>query len=149
MMGKVAQKLTFQSVFLQQVVESIGRKRKAIKHALAEFSLEKVREIRDGECYEVVEIRAKRRGQSPVNISLNVWDDRWTWIDVRQPKKQGWRFEWQCSGRIGNADPMSISSALIQTFKLPFDMDETSIASQLDGIWQKIVLQGVRNVKVL
>jgi hypothetical protein len=133
----------FESRFLDEVAGSLRKRSKALRHKCSSYGCEKVWEIQEGLRREKAEISFKLLGARPVRLSCHLWDDRWTWIDVRQPTKAGWRFEWRHEGRIGSTEPLAVSKAMEQTLFIDYaNIDRTR--TELDNLWSKIAVTGPR-----
>lgn len=132
---------SFDSPFLEETAVSLRKRSKAINYRTDDHSCERVRERRDDWEGELMELRFDLLGPRPFKVSCNLWSDRWLWIDVRQPSKQGWLFEWQHEGRIGDAAPRELAEAIEETLAQIRNDDPAGNRSRLEHSWAKIALK--------
>ena len=136
--------LTFKSVFLAEVLSSLNKRSKAIKYKTNAYNIQKVIEKNNGQESEKVEIDITSN-VSNTSIRIFFWEDRWIWIDLRIPSKQGWQFEWQNEGRVGSNEGQHIVKALERTIEEATSLPSEGAKQILSDIWKNIVLRGPQN----
>lgn len=136
---------TFESPFLDETAKSLRKRSKSLGRKCSDFDRERVWEVDGTARREKAEFSFSLWGPRPVRVTCHLWDDRWIWIDVRQPAKRGWVFEWEHQGRIGATEPRLMAQAIEQTLDIHFDNDVGRIAD-LDQIWRPIAAIGPRNM---
>ena len=140
---------SFDSPFLEEVALSLRKRSKAIKNRAVRFTCERVRELRDSGDYELMEMQIELHRTPRIQFSFKLWSDRWLWIDIRQPSKRGWLFDWQHDGRVGDTEPSGIVESIITTLKIPYSDDVLVVRSKLDNLWAKVALGGPRTAQTL
>ena len=126
----------FESKFLNGVVLSFKKRSKSIKHNVRSFHLQKIIEKTDNQSHEKLETEIVLLRKATVSFFL--WDDRWSWVDVRESRQKKWIFSWQTEGRIGPTHPKVIVAAVQNTFLSAVNHNEI----ELDKIWNTIILAG-------
>ena len=132
----------FESSFLQEIVNALRKRGKSIKNSVSTYSCERVRERRDECSRELVELSFDRISPQSTRIRVHLWDDRWLWIDVRQASKNGWVFEWQHEGRVGDTDPTVVVNAVLRTVRGHYGQNLSAALDELDSLWPKIAKNG-------
>lgn len=128
----------FDSDFLSNIVFSVKKRSKSIKHKTSSYSLQKVIEKDGQKEYEKLEIDIDVLYTS---VRIFFWCDRFAWIDIRTPSKRGWSFEWQNEGRIGGSNSQVILKAIEKTIELSMAPNKESIVL-LDDVWRNIIFKG-------
>ena len=132
----------FESDFLAEIVIPLKKKSKSLKHSVSSYSCERVREITEGVESEKLEMSFEMWGPHPIRVTFNCWDDRWMWLDIRQPAKSGWQFEWQHEGRIGVAGPAAVGNLLLRSVQFPYAENITPALRFLDEQWKSVAITG-------
>jgi hypothetical protein len=126
------------SPFLAEVLASLAKRRKAIRHKARSITVEKVRERANAEEREKLEISAE---VGAARLRLFVWDDRWVFIDARAPtKRSGWAWEFSYEGRMVGDE----ARALIGAFEQSIEATTTQPAETLAGVWKPLLASGPR-----
>ncbi|ESS72062.1 hypothetical protein MGMO_74c00140 [Methyloglobulus morosus KoM1] len=133
----------FKSTFLESIVFAVKKRSKAIKNKVTSYSVERVIEKNDNKNYEKIELEFKTQ-MNRMLLRFYFWDDRIAWIDIRQPSKNGWIFEWSVEGRIGASDPKEIFHSIEQSIEITNSISEVSKREALDRLWSSILLSGPR-----
>lgn len=132
----------FESSFLQEIVNALRKRSKSVKNSVSTYSCERLRERGDECSRELVELSFDRISPQSTRIRVHLWDDRWLWIDVRQASKNGWVFEWQHEGRVGDTDPGTVANAVLQTVRGHYGEDLSAALDELDLLWPAIAKNG-------
>lgn len=133
---------TFESAFINDVLEALRKRQKAIKYKVRDITCEKVieRDEVDREKMEIT-IRPLRRAA----IRLFIWDDRWAWVDCRLGTKKGWAWQWTTDGRLlGSIDGRMVVSLLEQTIDAAATADNGT--SVFADVWSTKLARGLRLV---
>lgn len=134
---------TFKSEFLDDISNSLSRKSKSIKNTVSSYSCDKVYEIDGEQKIEKLELVFFLLGANKVRITIDIWDSRWAWIDIRLPSKSGWVFEWQKEGRVGYIEAKDFTDTVLKTIRLPYlNSDSSHLQKMLEEIWKKITING-------
>ena len=135
------------NAFLNEVLASLGRRRKAIRHK-ARFTVEKVVERTDGDEREKLEITCALYFARDTSVRLFAWQDRWLWVDARSfQKSEGWIWQFTARGRaIGGLDGRSLVAALEASIAASSQVNEEN-AALLQSIWQRVLAVGPSVVK--
>jgi hypothetical protein len=135
----------FESPFLDAVVKSLRKRSKSLGHKCKYYDRKRVWEVDGAARREKAELSFSLLGPHPVGVACHLWDDRWIWVDVRQPAKRGWVFEWQHQGRIGASEPRLIAQAIEKTLDIHLDNDAGRTAN-LVRIWLPLAAMGPRDL---
>ena len=127
--------------------DGLRRRLRALKHKVHSLECERVFEYTDGERTERIEItlRQSRSSQGFV-LRAKIWQDRWTWIDVRAGGRNGWTLEWMTEGRAtGALSGQTLMTAIEETF------DAIAIVSTADDpalakMWKPMLLRGPKAI---
>ena len=133
--------------FIKDVVESLRKRHKALKHRVNAIACERIIERDDHADHEKIEItfRAHVAGRR-CGLRVFVWDDRWLWVDCRLAGKRGWLWEWTREGRLrGPASGRAIMESLERTLDLAHTMNAAETA-RFDDVWIPILARGPRLV---
>lgn len=132
------------SAFLADLLESLRRRRKAIRRHVRDFAVEKVLEREDGEELEKLEVECGLPGRERTTVRLFVWEDRWVWVDARSmvDRKQGWAWEFSAEGRAaGGADGRRLVEALEASIAAASPVEDDN-AAILRGLWKPLLAAG-------
>ncbi len=132
----------FDSAFLAEIVATLRRKSRLLPTSAGTFSCERFRERTDGVESENLELSFETVQDRPVTVAFHCWDDRWMSLDIRQPAKSGWAFEWEHEGRVGEAGPAAVADLLLESVQLPFATDFDFALRFLNDQWTKIAVMG-------
>ena len=127
--------------FILDVLDSLKRRGKALKHRNATPTIERFIELRDDEAEERVEITFKPRNRQI--LALTIWCDRWVSIRASEAIPQaGWKFQYTHSGRLlgaeGGRDLVEATEASLTAM---YELDDGNI-SRLDIIWRSLLANG-------
>jgi hypothetical protein len=129
-----------ESTFLDELLSSLRRRRKAIRHRTRTLRFERVSDSIDGSESAKVEIECVLLAPRTV-LRLSAWEDRWVWVDARRSGKIGWVWQFTAEGRLlGNR----LARELVSAFEASIG-DQGSEAA-LRAIWAPILAQGPRRV---
>lgn len=123
---------TFDDSFLQAVVDSFRKRRKAIKHYARDIICNKIEE-RDGSKVLQERLELKIR-DGACTIRMHAWSDRYIWLDCRKPAKSGWDWSWTHEGRLLGDDARQLVEKLERTIKLSWIMTPDCV-SDFGEIW--------------
>jgi len=130
----------FSSEFLEGISSSVRRRRKSIKNKVREYSVDKIIEATDNRRHEKLELEFLL-SVNRATVRAYFWDDRLAWIDIRQPSKNGWIFEWSKEGRIGGVSEKFIVKALESSLDISHKFNKRS-NEDLADCWEQIILSG-------
>lgn len=127
--------------FLLDVLDSLKRRGKALKHRNATPIIECVIELRDGKTEERVEVTFKVRKRQIV--ALTVWGDRWISIRAAESIPQaGWKFQYTHSGRfLGTEGGRDLVKATEASLSEMYELTDTTV-ERLDLIWRPLLANG-------
>jgi hypothetical protein len=129
-----------ESPFLDDLLSSLTRRRKAIKHRVRALRAERVSDSSDGLESAKVEIQCDLLAPRTM-LRLNAWADRWIWVDARRSGKSGWVWQFTTEGRLlGDQLARELVAALEAS------IGAQGIESDLRAIWAPILAQGPRRV---
>jgi hypothetical protein len=136
---------TFEDDFLNAVVESLRRRRKAISHKSAAIRVERIREV-DGNC-ETEKLEINLKLYDKISVRLHAWQTRWIWLDVRKSSKRGWVWSWEQEGRpLPPLGGREIVDALETTHDLAFDMNAAR-THEFTAIWAPMLARGPVSIR--
>jgi hypothetical protein len=129
------------SQFLSDVLDSLRRRSKALKHQNATPTIERFTDTVEGVTEERVEIIFRQRKRQVLQMS--VWEDRSVRVHASEAIwKGGWKFEYSCFGRFvaagGARDLVRAAEASLSTM---FGMTDENVAL-LDEIWGPLLAKG-------
>jgi len=134
----------FSSKALVEFSNSALRKRKSLNNLFNYVNLSREDRSSDGSNDEiaVLTLRTMKNMKSPT-ITVNVWPDRWAWVDMREGSNMGWLWSFTIEGRLaGNKN----WDDLIQELKvLPSEFREGSNEERVSRIrkrWMGILVSG-------
>lgn len=127
--------------FLLDVLDSLKRRGKALKHRNATPIIERFIELRDGKTEERVEVTFKVRKRQIV--ALTVWGDRWISIRAAESIPQaGWKFQYTHSGRfLGTEGGRDLVKATEASLSEMYELTDTTV-ERLDLIWRPLLANG-------
>lgn len=105
--------------------------------------MERLIEVDVNERFEKIEIQFSRLGsRSKATTRLNIWDDRWVWIDAREASESGWIWSWTSDGRLaGECSARDLIDAMVETVDLSCHMTQDDICL-FDKIWRGHLAKG-------
>jgi hypothetical protein len=123
------------------VLDSLKRRSKALKHQNATPVIERLVEIRDGKPEELVEVTFKTRSRQ--TLALTVWCDRWVSIRAFESvPRGGWKFQYTQSGRFlgaeGGRKLIEVAEASLSEM---YELTDANIG-RLDVIWRPLLAKG-------
>src|SRR5262245_21939179 len=104
--------------WISDVLDGLRRRSRALKHKTHSVECDRVFEEAAGKRTERVDITfRKSRSSQGFVLRAKIWQDRWTWIDVRAGGRIGWKFEWTTEGRAaGGLSGRALLEAIEETF---------------------------------
>ncbi|WP_152998805.1 hypothetical protein [Sphingopyxis sp. H115] len=123
------------------MLDSLKRRRKALKHHNATPTIERFIELRDGKTEERVEVTFKVRKRQ--SVALTVWGDRWISIRAAESISQaGWKFQYTHSGRfLGTEGGRDLVRATEASLSEMYELTDTTV-ERLDLIWSPLLANG-------
>ncbi|WP_156407298.1 hypothetical protein [Sphingopyxis sp. Root154] len=116
------------------VLDSISRRRKALKNQNAAPTIERFVDIRGHTAEERIEITIRQRNRQ--TLALTLWSDRW--VSVRASEaiaKDGWKYRYERSGRfVGTSGGRDLVQAVEASISEMFGMTKNDV-DRLDAIW--------------
>jgi hypothetical protein len=134
---------TFGSAFINDVLDALRKRQKAIKYKVRDIGCEKVieRQEADREKLEITIHTSERAA-----IRLFIWDDRWAWVDCRLGTKDGWAWQWTTDGRVmGSIDGQIMVSSLEQSIDAAAAVGSNGTSTFAD-VWSTKLARGPRLV---
>ena len=134
----------FESEFLNEVDNSLAKRRKALKHKFHEVESEKTYEIEHGVENERFELRI-RSSPSPKDLRcrLVAWPNRWVWVDARKSAKMGWEWVWTFEGRLlGTLTSRDLVIALELSLDLSKQSGRAIDMMSISKIWKSSLAVG-------
>lgn len=127
--------------FILDVLDSLKRRGKALKHRNATPTIERFIEHRDGETEERVEVTFKARKRQI--LALTVWGDRWVSIRASESIPQaGWKFQYTHSGRfLGTEGGRDLVKATEASLSEMYELIDSTV-ERLDVIWRPLLANG-------
>jgi len=133
--------------FIDDLLDSVARRRKALKHRLREISVERVADrVEDVERRKLEITLTKLGPYSPV-IQIFAWDDRWIWVEVSQVSKLA-EFRWAYSNQgrlVGGLGGRQLVEAAEATIAAGYQLTRDQIG-RFDDIWKPILAAGPQPV---
>lgn len=141
----------FENEFLEEVAESLRKRRKAISHQASRIDGQKAYETVGSAKEEKFEIYLdKTSSRKGPRLKVSVWADRWILVDAREPSGKGvkgWLWEWTADGRlIGGLSGKEIVRALEESISALYAMDKGRV-QKFDEIWRHILTRGPVEVR--
>ncbi|WP_374396388.1 hypothetical protein [Sphingopyxis sp.] len=131
--------------FLVDVLDSLARRRKALKNQNAAPTIERFVEIRNHTAEERIEITFGKHNRQ--TLALTLWSDRW--VSVRASEaiaKAGWKYRYECSGRfVGEGGGRDLVQAVEATILEMFRMTENDV-DRLETIWSAKLAGGPQGI---
>jgi hypothetical protein len=139
-----------ETAYLNEVVQAFVKRSKALKRKFKDLRLERIYDeaaVPPMECLQV-SFRTSFSPSGP-RVKLRVWENRWVWVDARQPSKAGWLWSSTSEGRIaGGKSGTDVLRALENFYIL---LPNHDYMGDLDGaaqVWSDLLLSGqMRSVK--
>ncbi len=129
------------SPFILDLLESLKRRSKSLKHKNAVPEIARFVETREGVERQRVEITIRKRSRQ--QLIITAWDDRTIRLHACESVWQaGWKFQHTCTGRfIGSDGGREIVQALEESLLAMFEMTARDEA-KLDRIWAPLLAKG-------
>ena len=133
------------SPFLADLLDSLRRRSKALKHKNSTPEVERFIDTRDGLTEERIEIRFSNRRRQ--QLTLTVWEDRSMRVSASEAIWQaGWKFQLCSEGRFnGSGGGREIVDALEASLSAMFGMTGND-ATRLDAVWGPLLAKGPQPV---
>jgi hypothetical protein len=127
--------------FILDVLDSLKRRSKALKHQNATPTIERFIEMRDGETNERVDVKFKARQRQI--LALSIWCDRWISIRASESISQaGWKFQYTHSGRfLGAEGGRDLIAAAEVSLSAMYELTDMNVG-RLDLIWRPLLANG-------
>lgn len=136
--------LEFTSDSLKSFSASLLNRKKSLRQIFNFIDLDKDDRSKSGDCAEIAVaiFRTMKSTKSPT-ITVNVWPDRWVWVDVREGARAGWLWSFVIEGRLAGGKNWD---DLIQELKLlpsgfRDGMDEEKIRRIMER-WRNLLVSG-------
>ena len=138
----------FESDLLSSTVLSLKKRSKALQHKSIGIKCQRVMEKGKDGPEEKLELEVSYFGsERDISLSVFIWDNRWVWIDIREPAKKGWLWQWEYEGRLlGNLDGRRIVEAIENTLSRTFMMTENN-TGDFTKVWETLVARGPQEVE--
>ncbi len=138
----------FNSRFLNSISIAFKKRRKAIKHHVRSFRIDRVLYESDSSLMERCDIELELYGSTSCVLRSSVWENRYAWVEFRKPAKIGWEFYWEREGRVPGDAFIKFERATEQMLDLQ-DSDEIIVVAKSEEIWGAILLDGrINEVKL-
>ncbi|MEO0461845.1 MAG: hypothetical protein AAF127_01860 [Pseudomonadota bacterium] len=134
------------SEFLSQVLDSLRKRRRALKHISGVPQIERFVDVHEDRSEERLEVTFNPFTHQRLRAIF--WDDRWIQISALESiPKAGWKFEFAAEGRFlrGN-DGKSVIAAIEQTLSMMFEATQED-AMEFDQIWAPLLAAGPAAVR--
>lgn len=129
------------SGFLADILLSLAKRRKAIRHQVRNIAAEKVKERAEGVEREKLEITCEIDGRG-TSLRMFVWEDRWILVDARRPiKKEGWAWVYTSEGRT-TVDGRTI----VEGLEASIEAASLQSVETFERVWQPMIATGPRPV---
>lgn len=138
----------FENDFLNNVALSFSKVRKPLKYDAFEVKFNKIIDAIDGEKVEKIEIVVRSsRSKTGIRTRLDIWGDRWIYLDIRKPKKKGWEWEYTIQGRLsGSANEIELMKAFKAFQKNSLLFNSKTIHSAANEHWNTLIAMGPKEV---
>ena len=137
----IEKSIRLNSPFLTNLLDSLRRRSKALKHKNARPAIKRFFDSQDGVSKERIEITFDQRPRQ--RLTIKAWEDRTILIQATESILQaGWKFQHVSSGRfVGTPDGREIVQALEATLSAMYEMTSES-TGQMDAIWRPLLAKG-------
>lgn len=129
--------------FIDDLLLSIAKRRKALKHQLRAISVERVADRVEDVERRKLEITFAKWGPHRPLIQIFAWDDRWIWVEVSQASKVA-EFRWTYTNRgrlVGGLGGRQLVEAAEATTAAGDELTRDRIG-KFDDIWKPILAAG-------
>jgi hypothetical protein len=131
---------SFKNEFLEEVAESLRKRRKSLKHRSRQILVNKTYEMTDGKQEERLD--AFLESWSDAQLQMVARSNRFVWLSGGLLTKKGWTWNWTYEGRLlGAVSARAAVEALEKTFDLAFSMEEARIG-ELTAVWKPLLAKG-------
>lgn len=128
--------------FLEDLLASLRKRRKALRHQVRDLSIERIVERSEGGDRGKLEIACVASGRA--RLRLFAWEDRWVWFDARCGSKDGWVWQFTRDGRLLAAEPgRGLVEAMERSIAAAFELTPEGL-SRLEDIWTPLLARGPR-----
>lgn len=133
--------------FIDDLLVSIAKRRKAIKHKVLGISVERVADRVEDVERRKLEITFTKWGPNHRVIQIFAWDDRWIWVEVSQSSKSAeFRWTYSLQGRlIGGLGGRRLVEAAEATIEAGYQLTRDQIG-RFDDVWKPILAAGPQAV---
>jgi len=132
----------FDNHSLNDFVSSIKARSKSLKSKYYYINIEKVIEGVEGFDAKAELTLRKSRSHKSITVRLNVWPDRWVWVDAREASDKGWLWSFNEEGRLAGgknwSDVIRCAEAMAEIFTAGVDNG----AKKAGEIWRKTLVKG-------
>jgi hypothetical protein len=135
--------------FSSAVLEAFQKRQRAFSRRGAPVECTPVKEIVDGRESEIgrTDVRIEFRvDRARITLRLQVWGDRWVWVDARRSAKFGWVWESTSEGRFvspgGARDLVAHVEETLSAAHLPI----ADVPRAISAIWSRCLAVGLRSV---
>ena len=132
---------TSKSTFITEVLESLRKRRKSLKHKCSKIECDRVYVEEEGERFEKLEISlSPGHSSSPSCIlHIGVWEDRWIQLSFSEWKGKGWDWSWSYEGKIlptfsGKVIINTIESTLMYSHEM-----SSNLVTEFDSLWMPLI----------
>ena len=135
----------FEDQQLEQISDSLRRRRRALRNKTRSINLDRVIESEGGCRTEKLELTVEPLVPRRAYVRVFLWADRFIWVDARQPSKNGWRFSWSKEGQLVGRKRGQLQKTIEQTID-ELAGDPTRVDATLEELWAPIISTGLRSI---
>lgn len=130
----------FLSNALNDFKDAVLKRSKSLKNRFYDFDLVS---LVDNGC-EVAQLTLRRsRSPKSATIKVNVWPDRWIWVDAREMASRGWEWSFGTEGRLSGSMKWSDVIRSVEKLDDCLVIDTSSEGLRAAArIWQPVLLKG-------
>jgi hypothetical protein len=135
--------------FSRAVMEAFRKRNRALSRRGATVECTPVKEIVDGRESDIGRTNVHivyRVERAKVSLRVEVWDDRWVWVDARRSSKSGWVWESTIKGRFvspgGARDVVAFAEQTLSAANLP----AAEVPRAISAIWSQCLAGELRSV---
>ena len=135
--------------FLTELLDSLRKRSKSLKHQMSSLSCERVFREHDENQFEVIEIEITPGFSSSKRFpcSFKVWEDRWIFISLSEWKNNTWDWNWQEEGTIFPfISGRELVSAIELTVSSSFEMNSSN-TNLFSELWRPYLIRKPELVK--
>ena len=129
----------FQTLFLQSVADAFGKRSKAIRHRVGEFSMERDLDTRGEVPLERLHAEFRCSGKWSTAFYLTIWEHAKAWICVRELKKAvGATFLVKFGTDLWHVSPDEIVRRSEATFGCLNSLRQENAEGNVRAIWEPV-----------